>query len=322
MPDDEDAKNNKLTNGKDAMTLNERRALLDLPPVKGGDVLVDQNGNEIDTTKKAVVTIKVKTKGVSIKDNEVTTEDKEAFRLAIQDKQTTYERRYKKVLKEFIDNQLERVLDDLGAKKTLKSMIDGNLNPADEAAKMSDLTIGVFYDLLQEQGDLAIKFAGDTERFILTDAAKQYVRASIDQAHLSYSEDIVKTIGAAVSEGLQEGESLPQIGKRVTKAYEGVKGYKMARIVRTETLKASNQGTLYGYQQLGITRKEWFTNPGACEYCIEVKKMGVKGLNENYLAKGESLTANGNTQVYDYEDVAHPPLHPSCRCCLLPVKDN
>jgi hypothetical protein len=331
IPEDEDKKLAKVRDGGEIMTLNERRALMDLPPVDGGDVLVDNLGNTLTVKKKgsSPATIKIKIKRavpatvekVSIKDNEVSYEAKEKYRLSIQGKQTAYERRYKAVVKDFIEKQLDQVLDDLGAKKSVKSMMDGNLNASKQADELTDLSIGVFIDLLQEQGDLAIKFAGDTEKFVITQDARNYVRDSLQRAHLSYNEDIVNSIGRAVSAGLAEGDSLQQIGKRVTKEYETIKGSKMTRLVRTETLKASNEATLYGYQQLGITEKEWFNNPGACDYCKSVEDMGAQGIGDVFIEKGESLTdSEGNERVFDYESVEHPPLHPNCRCVLLPVR--
>ena len=160
-------------------------------------------------------------------------EQKESYRLRVQDKQTAYEKRYKKVVKGFIEKQLKQVVEDIAGHKSVKSMMDGNLNPAKQAEGLTDLSIGVFMDLLQEQCDLAIKYAGGTEKFVLTQDNKNYVRESIQRAHLSYNEDIVESIGRAVSAGLAEGESLPQIGKRVTDEYESIKGYKMTRLVRT-----------------------------------------------------------------------------------------
>lgn len=330
VPEDKEYKLSVIRDGGEIMSLNERRAMMGLPPVEGGDVLVDNNGNTLTVKKKGSTpaTIKIKfkravpaTQKVSIKENAVSYEAKEAYRLSIQSKQTAYERRYKKIVAKFIDKQLEQVIDDIAGKKSVKSMMDGNLNPAKQADELTDLSIGVFIDLLQEQGDLAIKFAGDTEKFVITQDAKNYVRDSLKQAHLSYNEDIVASIGRAVSEGLAQNESLQQIGKRVTAEYQGIKGYKMNRLVRTETLKASNEATLYGYQQLGITEKEWFNNPGACDYCKSVEDMGAQGMGDVFIEKGESLTdSEGNERVFDYESVEHPPLHPNCRCVLLPVR--
>lgn len=333
IPEDDDKKLAKVRDGAEIMTMNERRALLGLPPVEGGDVLVDNLGNTLTVKKvgKAGATIKIKmtrrvaakASDVSIRQTEVTTQDKEKYRLSIQGKQTAYERRYKAVVARFIDKQLEQVLDDLGAKKSMKSMMDGNLNPAKQADELTDVSISVYLDLLQEQGDLAIKFAGGTEKFVITQDAKNYIRDSLQRAHLTYNEDIVASIGRAVSAGLAEGDSLQQIGKRVTKEYDTVKGSKMTRLVRTETLKASNEATMFGYQQLGITEKEWFSNPGECDYCQSVAAMGKQGMGDVFVEKGETLTdGEGNERTFDYESVEHPPLHPNCRCVLLPVGVN
>lgn len=329
VPEDKDYKLAEIRDGAEVMTMNERRARLNLPPVEGGDVLVDNLGNVLTVKKKgsAKATIKIKMRvkkpvqKVAIKDNEVTYEAKEKYRLSIQGKQTAYERRYKAVVAKFIEKQLDQVLDDLGARKSVKSMMDGNLNPSKQADELTDQSISVYMDLLQEQGDLAIKFAGGTEKFVITQDAKNYIRDSLQRAHLSYNEDIVNSIGRAVSAGLAEGDSLQQIGKRVTQEYDAIKGSKMTRLVRTETLKASNEATMYGYQQLGITEKEWFNNPGACDFCKSVEDMGAQGMADVFIEKGESITdSEGNERTFDYESVEHPPLHPNCRCVLLPVR--
>lgn len=325
IPEDKDHTLAVIRDGGEIMTLNERRAMMSLSPVNGGDVLVDNLGNALTVKKvgnnRATIKIKIKQKEVAIKDEPLSVEVKERYRLSVQGKQTAYERRYKTLVNKFVDAQLEQVVDDIAGQKSLKSMMDGNLNTARQADDLTDLTINVFLDLLQEQGDLAIKFAGGTEQFIITEDAKRYIRESLQQAHLSYNQDIVDSIGRAVSAGLAEGDSLQNIGRRVTQEYKAVRGYKMNRLVRTETLKASNEATQYGYQQLGITEKEWFNNPGACEYCQAVQDMGKQGMGDVFVAKGESLSdTEGNEYVFDYEDVEHPPLHPNCRCVLLPVR--
>jgi len=319
VPEDKEYQLNLANSGKNVMTLNERRALLGLGPVNGGDILTDENGSQLSS--KTVGSIKIK----KIVKKEITYEHKEKYRLSIQDKQTSYERRVKKIVKEFVTEQKEQVLDDLiggQAKQVEKAITDGNLNPQKQAERLTELTIGVIYDLIKEQGNLAIKYAGDTEPFVMTEDIKTYTRRSLERASLSYNQDIVASIGKAVTEGLKNDESLLMIGQRIEKEYGDIAGYKLDRLVRTETLKASNEATQYGYMQLGITKQEWFTNPGACDYCEEVMKMGVKGVGETFLAKGESLTdSNGNERVYDYEDVEHPPLHANCRCVVLPVRE-
>lgn len=336
VPVDKDYTLNLAENAGAVMSINERRAVLGLGPVNGGDELVDDAGNTISTkqieaVKKATIKIKVKTKAVgpaatkSTDDNpDLKHEQKEAFRLRVQDKQTAYERRFKKIVKAFIDAQKAQVLDDLvghEAKAFAKAMTDGNLNAAKQAEILVQASTKTFLDLLQEQGDLAIKYAGDTEKFVITEDAKLYVKQSLERASLSYNQDIIDSIGKAVTEGLKNDESLQQIGKRIEDSYSDIGGYKMTRLVRTETLKASNEATVFGYEQLGIGQKEWFANPGACSYCTEVEAMGQMSIRSTFINKGESLTdAEGNERVYDYEDVDHPPLHANCRCTVLPVR--
>jgi hypothetical protein len=50
----------------------------------------------------------------------------------------------------------------------------------------------------------------------------------------------------------------------------------------------------------------------------------IKVLGGSYLEKGDTFTVkddNGNdiTMKANYEDIKHPPLHPNCRCQLIPI---
>lgn len=319
VPEDKQYKLSVVDAGTTLMTLNERRSMLGLPPVNGGDTLTGDDGSVLNV--KTLGKIKIK----KIITREKTYEQKESYRLSIQDKQTAYERRYKKVVKEFIDEQKEQVLGDLlgeQAKGLSKAMTDGNLDPTKQGEKLVRMSLGTLLTMIEEQGNLAIKFAGGTEKFVVTPQVKAYVENSIGRAALEFNQDIIASIGKAVAEGLRNDESLMQIGERIQAQYKDIGGYKMNRLVRTETLKGSNEATQFGYGQLGISEKEWFNNPGACDFCSEVQGMGKQGLGDVFLAKGESLTdREGNERVYDYEDVEHPPLHPNCRCVLLPVRD-
>jgi len=44
------------------------------------------------------------------------------------------------------------------------------------------------------------------------------------------------------------------------------------------------------------------------------------GIADNYFDKGTEMESElGNTLGFEYDDVGHPPLHPQCRCCIVPV---
>jgi SPP1 gp7 family putative phage head morphogenesis protein len=84
-----------------------------------------------------------------------------------------------------------------------------------------------------------------------------------------------------------------------------VKGYenklhrnRAENISRTETARAQSEGTLEGYRQGGIVEKvEFLSAEGACDECQAL---------------------NGKRYSLD-EASGMIPVHPSCRCCFIPI---
>jgi SPP1 gp7 family putative phage head morphogenesis protein len=74
-------------------------------------------------------------------------------------------------------------------------------------------------------------------------------------------------------------------------------------IARTETAYADIAGNMAAYRASGqVEQKEWSTAPDACDDCVELDGVTVD-LDEDFPGDG----GDG------------PPLHPDCRCDVLPV---
>lgn len=103
------------------------------------------------------------------------------------------------------------------------------------------------------------------------------------------------TVRNVISKGITNGESLDKVTARLMQATK--KGYsESARLVRTETAHILNQSAIDTYKDAGVTEYEVLVEPGACEYCEEL-----------YENKRFSIITTP------------PPLHPNCRCCVVPV---
>ena len=96
-------------------------------------------------------------------------------------------------------------------------------------------------------------------------------------------------------------------------------------IARTETIRSSNAGAVMSYEKAGITEKQWFTAEDGmvCVYCAEMHGK-VVGVSDNYWNLGDTMTVERQdkppaSMTLSYENVAAPPLHPNCRCTILPV---
>jgi len=110
-----------------------------------------------------------------------------------------------------------------------------------------------------------------------------------------WTEDIRTEATAEIREGISLGESLEQIGSRVSETLDSSKNRGML-IARTELMRAFNKAAESRYQKAGFKMK-WLTarDPRVCEICEPLDGQIV--------------------------EVA-PPLHPLCRCCVVPVLEK
>ena len=140
-------------------------------------------------------------------------------------------------------------------------------------------------------------------------------------------------VRAVLGQGLEQGESIDQLATRVqdwaaSQKDEDGSWSRATTIARTEAMRAARTAEVEAWTATGIvTGKTWLLAPDPCEFCEAVaKRFGEKsiGLGEPFYQKGDLLfgvpDAEGKTRemLLDYEDVDGPPLHPNCRCSMLP----
>lgn len=162
----------------------------------------------------------------------------------------------------------------------------------------------------------------------LINASSPKVLAALDERRgkiISVATTSEKELRASISESIGLGESRSQTIKRVRDQFNA--RHKADRVVRTETIWAHNEGTLQAWEQSGVvTAKKWDTveDDRRCPYCAHMngKTMDISG---KFFDKGDKLTVtspdSGNdiTLKFGYEPIKHPPLHPDCRCQLIPI---
>lgn len=124
-----------------------------------------------------------------------------------------------------------------------------------------------------------------------------------------------------ITDGIKEGQSVQEIKKLITQAFEeNIKPNQAKRITRTEVIKASNMGAVDAFQQSGIVEgKQWYTaeDDRVDPVCASLNGKTI-GLTEKYIKQGEEYMGN----TYSYSSIKTPPLHPNCRCVMLPVIKN
>lgn len=106
-------------------------------------------------------------------------------------------------------------------------------------------------------------------------------------------------VSELVQQALDEGWSNDQLADALTEdsAFDDSRAEVIAR---TETAAADVQGSLIGWKESGVVAsKEWKTGGACCDECADLD--------------GETVPLDE-----DFPD-GDPPLHPNCRCDVLPV---
>lgn len=137
----------------------------------------------------------------------------------------------------------------------------------------------------------------------------------------STNSDIAKRLRKTLTEGLEASETIPILRKRVEGVFEGLERYSAARIARTETIWAWNEGAVQGYIQSGIVeKKQWLSaaDDRSCDFCPQMDGKTIS-VEAYYFEKGSKFEVGDRSLSFVYEDVGHPPLHCNCRCTIVPV---
>jgi SPP1 gp7 family putative phage head morphogenesis protein len=148
----------------------------------------------------------------------------------------------------------------------------------------------------------------------------------------TYSYKLAITVTDEMMDGLRElfqeafeiGSSTVEIGEKVQRFFELKRGYEADRIARTEMIRAAHQGALEAYAQSGVVvAKEWLTGKDekVCPWCSQMDGKRIE-LREKFFGVGDILKVDDFELAFDYSEITAPPLHPNCRCDLIPIVDS
>lgn len=138
-------------------------------------------------------------------------------------------------------------------------------------------------------------------------------REQIKQNVAKFAQSMLETDRDAlinlVTNGLTDGKSIPEIRSAIQETFSTYSKTQSQRITRTEVIRASNQASLDAYQQSGVVEgKQWLT-AGAVDECAQYE--------------GQIVTLSDSFYGSDSEfQDGDPPIHPNCRCVILPVLVN
>lgn len=185
-----------------------------------------------------------------------------------------------RLLKELTFEELQDIAPDLA------ELLEDMTQEAGEVA-LAQVLAEITPDQLDQVNERAVDYAADRSATLIKDLE--------DSTRDMLRSDLIS--------GIESGATNDEIAELLADNY-GFSDERAETIARTETAAADVQGNLEGYKVSGVVdMKEWVTAQGdMCDECNGLD--GVKvGLDEDFPDDG----GDG------------PPLHPNCRCDILPV---
>jgi len=164
--------------------------------------------------------------------------------------------------------------------------------------------------------------AGDLDtQFLLDERIKNLVLLRISKLADETNDQTIEMISSTLTEGFLAGDSIKELMRRIELVYGEAISTRSERIARTETIWTSNEAANEAYLQSPVvTHKEWHAEPNACEFCGELDGK-IVGKSETFLSLGQTFEGSDEGKFnINYTDIVHPPLHPNCRCAILPVR--
>jgi SPP1 gp7 family putative phage head morphogenesis protein len=160
-------------------------------------------------------------------------------------------------------------------------------------------------DVATLSGQEAMRLVGSSDvytaermRKLISDNVHKFTQSMLDTDR--------ETLVNVISDGLTAGRSIPEIRDTIIETFDSIQKTQAQRITRTEVLRASNQGAVDAYKESGVVEGLQWLTAGAVDECADYD--------------GQVIELDGSFYGSDNEfQDGNPPLHPNCRCVVLPV---
>ncbi len=221
--------------------------------------------------------------------------------------------------KEFVEIYLKRIKEK---RFYFKGIDDAVINRSEWDERLAKLVEPQIIAKVDTAGNSALRqVEASAAGWIERPETVQWVRDHTFQ----FAKQINKTTETMLKEslalGVQNGESIPQFRKRIQEVFN-LRRKESERIARTEMNRAENGGTVEAWRQSGVVSAQvWDAAGDACPFCYQMHGARV-ALDGIFANGGDDVTGYVDDQQVsmpmNYGDVHHPPLHPNCRCTLIP----
>lgn len=280
---------------------------------------------DTDTKKRYKISIKKdaepepepEPKGFDVKDKSENSPQEIFRRNTVEVSTIQHARKIKREMGKFLKEQESKVLERFQLKSLAKALQDG-FDIEEETVEMTALLIPIVIALTLDVGKQSVQFVGGTT-YAISAAHERAIREHVLRMSRNYNEEITRKLSETLAQGMKNNETVKELRRRVGREYKEFRGWQAERVARTEAHWAATKATEDAYVQNGVKGKQWYANPGACQYC-DAMDGTITSTSQPFLEQGTPVKGvEGGVLSTDYETIESAHLHPNCRCQLLPI---
>lgn len=211
----------------------------------------------------------------------------------------------RKLMVKYFKEQEVKALRALGGSKAINKdvkKVENIPKSKEELKKLAGLSVPAITKTLVTEAKLVLAELEVGIAFdVLNPKVIEFIETRTGDLIKSVSNTTKEALRRTLKEGVELGESIPKLAKRIAGVYDDAQGYRSVLIARTETLTASNNGALQSYRQSAIvSKKGWLT-------------AGDSRVREEHAAMdGETVPLEE-----PFSNGLMHPSEPACRCCLF-----
>ena len=210
---------------------------------------------------------------------------------------TGYENKFIKATKDFDKKIEEQVLESLD--KSGKDFMKKDLFDVAQARTLFiGFTSPILQDLLKTEGQAQMARLNTSEPFNpLQEGVQEKVRNLLKLTAGSYTETTFKLLNSELQQGIDAGESLPELRQRVSQVFNLTDAYRAERVARTTVFGTANNAAREAYKQSGVVKTVvWHTaeDEMTCEFCepMNGKTIDIDG---EFFEKGDTVHGSKNS---------------------------
>lgn len=196
-----------------------------------------------------------------------------------------------------------------------------NLDDEEEAKIMAEISVPFIQDTILKESALAYAFVGIPDQRLddQDKIVRRFLKEEVLRLGKSTSETTRNDVTDIIKKWNEEGGDIAQLRGMLGEYFGDPSRAEL--IARTEVSRAAGFAQETVYEEVGAVSKKWITaiDERVCQFCSEMDGQ-TTGISDNYWDKGEEMAGSeGGTLSFDFDNVSTPPLHPNCRCDLVPV---